>query len=141
MNTLKNILILCTGNSCRSQMADGFLSLFLHDKANVYSAGVEVHGLNPRAVKVMAEDEVDISSNTSNHLDEYLNIDFDYVITVCDHADELCPVFPGGTEKIHHSFPDPAKATGTEEEILEAFRNTRDEIKDWFKDFADAQKV
>lgn len=141
MNTLKNILILCTGNSCRSQMAEGFLSLFLHDEAIVHSAGVEVHGLNPLAVKVMAEDGVDISNNTSNHVDEFLDIDFDFVITVCDHADEVCPVFPGGTEKIHHSFSDPAKATGTEEEILESFRKTRDEIKDWFKDFADAQKV
>ncbi len=138
MNSLKNILILCTGNSCRSQMAEGFLNLFLHGRANVYSAGVEVHGVNPLAVKVMAEDGVDISNQTSNHVDEYIQKDFDYVITVCDHASEVCPAFPGAKETFHHSFSDPAKATGSEEEKMEAFRLTRDEIKHWFKDFADA---
>ena len=138
MEPLKNILILCTGNSCRSQMAEGFLNLFLYDKARVFSAGVEVHGLNPRAVKVMAEDGVDISMQTSNHVEEYIHMDFDFVITVCDHAAEVCPVFPGAKEIIHHSFPDPAKAKGSEAEIMDAFRDTRDEIKDWFKDFADA---
>ncbi len=137
MKSLKNILILCTGNSSRSQMAEGFLSLFLHDKANVYSAGVEIHDVNPYAVKVMAEDGLDISSQTSNHLDEYLQMDFDFVITVCDHASEVCPVFPGAKETFHHNFADPAKVEGSEEEKMEAFREIRDQIKHWFKDFAD----
>lgn len=138
MKPLKNILILCTGNSSRSQMAEGFLSLFLYERANVYSAGVEIHGLNPYAVKVMEEDGVDITSQTSNHVDEYLDKNFDFVITVCDHASEVCPTFPGAKETFHHSFADPAKIEGTEEEKMEAFRQSRDDIKHWFKDFADA---
>ncbi len=130
-----NILVLCTGNSCRSQMAEGFLKRELPD-AEVYSAGVEVHGLNPRAVKVMSESGIDISGNESNHVDEYKDITFDHVITVCDHAAEVCPVFPAKTNKIHHSFKDPAKATGSEEEILSEFRIVRDEIAKFAKKFA-----
>lgn len=122
-------------------MAEGFLSLFLHDKANVYSAGVEAHGLNPYAVKVMEEDGVDISEQTSNIIDEFSDMNFDYVITVCDQAEEDCPVFSGDTEKVYHSFSDPKRAKGSEEEIVNAFRKTRDEIKDWFKDFADALRI
>lgn len=124
-----NILVLCTGNSCRSQMLQGYLQDMGGLKLHVYSAGVETHGLNLRAVQVMQEDGVDISHHTSNHIDEYRNIPFDYVITVCDHARETCPWFPTNAKKIHHSFPDPAQAQGSEEEVLEVFRRTRDEIK------------
>lgn len=124
-----NILVLCTGNSCRSQIADGYLKHFAGDRATIYSAGVETHGLNPRAVAIMAEDGIDISGNTSNNVDEYLGIDFDHVITVCDNAVERCPVFPSTAQKWHHNFPDPAKARGTEDEIMVEFRVVRDMIK------------
>lgn len=103
----------------------------------IKSAGVETHGLNPRAVAIMEEDGVDISGHTSNHVDEYAAIDFDFVITVCDNAKERCPIFPGRSLKFHHNFPDPAKATGSEEEILQAFRTTRNLIKDYCENFAD----
>ena len=131
-----NILVLCTGNSCRSQIAHGYLSHLLGDKAQIYSAGVEIHGVNPRAIKIMAEDGIDISRHTSNHVDEYSGIDFDYVITVCDHANEVCPVFPSTAKKLHQNFTDPAKATGTEDEIMNAFRSTRDQIKDYLISFS-----
>lgn len=124
-----NILVLCTGNSCRSQIADGYLKHFAGDRATIYSAGVEMHGVNPRAIAIMAEDGIDISGNTSNNVDEYLGIDFDHVITVCDNAVERCPVFPSTAQKWHHNFPDPAKATGTEDEIMVEFRVVRDMIK------------
>lgn len=128
-----NILVLCTGNSCRSQLAEGYLRHFHGDVATVYSAGIETHGVNPRAIAVMAEDGIDISMHTSNHVDEYAHIEFDLVLTVCDHASEQCPVFPGAVKRVHHNFPDPAKATGTEEEIMFAFRTVRDEIKAFCK--------
>lgn len=132
---MKTVLVLCTGNSCRSQMADGYLKEFGGENWKVYSAGVETHGLNPRAVKVMAEDGIDISANISNHIDEYRGVDFDYVITVCDHAREVCPWFPSKAEIIHHSFPDPAKAVGNEAEIMDEFRRVRDMIKDFCREF------
>ena len=132
---MKNILILCTGNSCRSQIAEGYLRHFAGDQATVYSAGVETHGVNPRAIQIMAEDHIDISKHTSNNVDEYVNIPFDYLITVCDNAKERCPYFPTNAEKFHYNFPDPAKATGTEEEILEEFRRVRDMIKVYSSDF------
>lgn len=135
MNQPKNILVLCTGNSCRSQIADGYLKKFAGEKALVYSAGIETHGVNPFAIKIMAEDGVDISSNTSNHVDEYINIPFDYVITVCDNANEACPFFPGNVQRFHHNFPDPAKATGTPEQKLDEFRRVRDMIKVYTSDF------
>lgn len=97
----------------------------------MYSAGVETHGLNPKAVQVMAEDGVDISHHTSNNINEYSDLEFDYVITVCDHAREVCPWFPPRAELIHHSFSDPAKAEGTEEEVMNAFRKVRDEIREF----------
>ncbi len=139
MSDKKNVLVLCTGNSCRSQLLHGYLEQALGERANVYSAGVEVHGLNPRAVRVMAEDEVDISHHTSNHVDEYAAVPFDYVITVCDHANEVCPVFPSTAKKLHHNFPDPAKATGSEEEIMDQFRSVRDQVKAYAHDFVQAQ--
>ena len=125
-----NILVLCTGNSCRSQMAHGYLEDFLHDNANVYSAGIETHGLNPGAVAIMKEDDIDISGHTSNHVDEYEGIEWDYIITVCDHAKENCPFIPSkNAVRIHHDFTDPSKAQGTKEQIHEAFEETREDIK------------
>jgi len=126
---MKNILVLCTGNSCRSQLAEGYLRHFAGDKANVYSAGVETHGLNPRAIATMKEDGIDISGHTSNNILEYTGVEFDYVITVCDNAKERCPYFPSNAQKFHYNFPDPAKATGTEAEIEKAFNEGRDMIK------------
>jgi arsenate reductase len=125
----KNILVLCTGNSCRSQLAEGYIRFFHGHKAHVYSAGVETHGVNPRAIATMQEDGIDISMHTSNLVDEYLSIPFDLILTVCDHASERCPVFPSSAKRIHHNFSDPAKATGSEEEIRSAFAAVREEIK------------
>lgn len=132
---MKKILVLCTGNSCRSQIAEGYLRYFAAEKAQIFSAGIEVHGVNPKAVAVMNEDGIDLSAHTSNHIDEYAAIDFDFVITVCDNANENCPFFPARAQKFHHNFPDPAKATGTEAEILDSFRNVRDMIKKYCRDF------
>jgi arsenate reductase len=132
----KNILVLCTGNSCRSQIAEGYLRHFLGNKAHVYSAGIETHGVNPRAIATMKEDGIDISKHTSNHIDEYQNIVFDVVLTVCDNAKEQCPFFPSNALKLHHNFPDPAKATGTEEEIMQEFRTVRQMIKEYCSAFA-----
>jgi arsenate reductase (thioredoxin) len=132
---MKKILILCTGNSCRSQIAEGYLKHFAGNKSEIYSAGVETHGVNPRAIATMKEDGIDISQHTSNNMEEYRNVDFDFVITVCDNAKERCPFFPSNAKKFHYNFPDPAKATGTEEEILEAFRVVRQMIKDYCEEF------
>ena len=141
MSAKKNILVLCTGNSCRSQLLHGYLEQLLGDRAVVYSAGIETHGLNPRAVRVMAEDGVDIAHHISNHVDEYTAVPFDYVLTVCDHANEVCPIFPSTAKKLHHNFPDPAKATGTDEEIMQQFRAVRDQVKAYAQDFVRAQFV
>ena len=132
---MKRILVLCTGNSCRSQIAQGYLQHFAGDKAEVYSAGIETHGVNPKAIQVMAEDHIDISKHTSNNVDEYIDIPFDYVITVCDNANEACPFFPGRVERFHQNFPDPAKAKGTDEEVMNEFRKVRDMIKVYSADF------
>ncbi|WP_158799287.1 arsenate reductase ArsC [Pedobacter sp. L105] len=136
---MKNILVLCTGNSCRSQLAEGYLRYFAGDKATIYSAGIETHGVNPKAIQVMAEDHIDISGHTSNHVDEYLSIQFDDVITVCDNANEACPFFPGGVTRFHENFPDPAKATGSAEEIMDEFRRVRDLIKVYSLNFVQTQ--
>lgn len=132
---MKKVLVLCTGNSCRSQIAEGYLRHFAGDKAIVYSAGVETHGVNPKAIAIMAEDGIDISNHTSNNVDEYGDIDFDFVITVCDNAKERCPYFPTNAKQFHHNFPDPAKATGTAEEIRNAFRAVREQIKTYSENF------
>ena len=132
---MKNILVLCTGNSCRSQIAEGYLRHYAGENANVYSAGVETHGVNPRAISIMKEVGIDISNHTSNHVDEYANIDFDFIITVCDNAKERCPYFPSKAERFHYNFPDPAKAVGTEEEIVNEFRRVRVLIDEYCKDF------
>lgn len=132
---MKKVLVLCTGNSCRSQLAEAYLRHFAGGRAEVYSAGVETHGVNPRAIATMKEDGIDISSHTSNHVDEYRDIDFDFVITVCDHAREVCPYFPTNAQKFHHNFPDPAKATGDEATIMAAFAAVREEIKGYCRDW------
>ena len=126
---MKKILVLCTGNSCRSQIAHGYLQKFAGENAEIYSAGVETHGVNPKVIATMKEDGVDISNHTSNNVLEYQGIDFDYVITVCDNAKERCPYFPSRAEKFHYNFPDPAKAIGTEEEVTRDFARVRDLIK------------
>ncbi|MDB5022525.1 MAG: arsC2 [Mucilaginibacter sp.] len=131
---MKNVLVLCTGNSCRSQIAEGYLRHFAGDKATVYSAGIETHGLNPKAIQVMAEDHIDISKHTSNNVDEYLDVPFDYVITVCDNAKENCPYFPTKAVRFHYDFPDPAKATGSADEVMNEFRRVRDMIKVYSRD-------
>lgn len=132
---MKKILFLCTGNSCRSQIAEGYLRHFSKEKAEVFSAGIETHGVNPKAIATMKADGIDISSHSSNHIDEYQGIDFDYVITVCDNAKERCPFFPTKAIKLHHNFPDPAKSTGTEEEIIAEFGRVRDMIKGYSEKF------
>ncbi len=132
---MKKVLVLCTGNSCRSQIAEGYLRHFAGDKAEIYSAGVETHGVNPRAIATMKEDDIDISKHTSNNIDEYFDINFDFVITVCDNAKERCPFFPTKAQKFHQNFPDPVKARGTEEEILEQFRQVRQLIKSYSQQF------
>lgn len=132
---MKNILVLCTGNSCRSQIAEAYLRKYTGNKAQIYSAGIETHGVNPRAIEVMKLDGIDISNHTSNHVDEYRNIPFDIILTVCDHANELCPYFPGNAQRLHQNFPDPAKAQGTEKEIREEFIRVRDMIKNYCREF------
>jgi len=137
----KKLLFLCTGNSCRSQMAEGWARHLKGDLFEVYSAGVEAHGLNPIAVKVMAEAGVDISAHRSKLVTELLDKGIDYVVTVCDHAAEACPRFPGKAKVIHHSFQDPptlAKTAKSEEEVLSIYRRVRDEIRDFVKTLPEA---
>jgi len=134
----KNVLFLCTGNSCRSQMAEGWMRYFHGDEFDVYSAGIETHGLNPLAVQVMAEAGIDISGHRSQLVGDLPVKMFDYVITVCGHADENCPYFPGKTKRIHKGFDDPPRlAEEIQEEgmKIEAYRRVRDEIRDYVRDF------
>jgi len=134
------ILFLCTGNSCRSQMAEGWTRQLKTDLIEPYSAGIEPHGLDPIAVKVMAEVGIDISNNRSKHLDDFKGVNFDFVITVCDHAHEHCPIFPGKTRVVHFGFDDPprlAKQATTEQEVLGIYRRVRDEIKAFVKQLPD----
>ncbi len=119
-------------------MAHGYFSYFLGEKAEVFSAGTKTHGVNPRAIQVMSEEGIDINHHTSNLLVDYLDIEFDHIITVCDNAKEACPVFPGKVKMSHRSFPDPYDAEGTEEEILEEFRVVRNMIKLYVQGFTDA---
>jgi arsenate reductase len=132
---MKKVLVLCTGNSCRSQITEGYLHYFAKGKAEIYSAGIETHGVNPKAIQIMQEDGLDISSHTSNNINEYQNIPFDYIITVCDHAKENCPFFPSKAKRFHQNFPDPAKAIGTENEILSEFRAVQLLIKGYCEKF------
>lgn len=127
-----NILVICTGNSCRSQIAEGYLKFFknnLNISANIYSAGVRAEGVNKRAIEIMSKDNIDISNHSSNTIDEYLNKEITHVITVCDHANESCPVFLKKTHFTHYNFKDPSKVNGGELEIEEAFIKCRNEIK------------
>jgi arsenate reductase len=135
------ILFLCTGNSCRSQMAEGWARYLKSDGIDAYSAGIETHGLNPNAVRVMKEAGVDISNQRSKNVQELMTIPFDFVVTVCGHASENCPVFPGKSKIIHRGFDDPpqlAKDAKTEEEALNHYRRVRDEIKDYITKLPDA---
>ena len=131
----KRILVLCTGNSCRSQIAHGYLEYFGGDQVDARSAGIETHGVNPKAIAIMKEDGIDISHYTSNHVDEYANESFDYVITVCDNAKENCPYFPASVKTLHQNFPDPAKAKGSEIEVMAEFQQVRNQIKAYIKNF------
>jgi arsenate reductase (thioredoxin) len=134
---MARILVLCTGNSTRSQMAQGYLQYFANlsgHNTTVLSAGVETHGLNPRAVQVMAEDGIDISEHTSNLVDEYAHLSFDHVITVCDSAAERCPVWVG-RNRVHHNFEDPSKTNGDAEAVMTNYRRIRDQIKEFSEAF------
>lgn len=122
-------------------MAHGYLNYFANGKAEIYSAGVETHGVNPKAVAFMKEDGIDISAHTSNNVEEYSNIDFDFIITVCDNAKENCPFFPSKAERFHYNFPDPSKYEGSEEEIATEFRRVRGMIKEYCKNFIDMMAV
>lgn len=132
---MKKVLVLCTGNSCRSQMAEGYLRHFADVDVQIYSAGIETHGVNTTAIKVMLESGIDISAHSSNNINEYTDIIFDFVITVCDNANESCPYFPNKAKKLHRNFPDPAKAQGTEEDIMNEFRKVSEMIKSYCFDF------
>lgn len=134
---MKKVLILCTGNSCRSQMAEAYLGHYAGSKAKIYSAGLEAHGVNPFAIAVMKEDGIDILNHRSKKMEEFTEVAFDFVVTVCDHAKESCPVFSTSGINMHHNFPDPANARGTETEILQEFRNVREQIKKFCQQFAD----
>ena len=133
MQTLQKlkVLFLCTGNSCRSQMAEGWARQLLAEKVEAFSAGIETHGLNQRAVQVMAQSGVDISGQQSKHLDELKGIDFDYVITLCEHADQNCPAFGGKAKVIHAGFEDPAKAQGSEKDVLAVFGRVCKQIREF----------
>ncbi|MCY4160605.1 MAG: arsenate reductase ArsC [Flavobacteriaceae bacterium] len=129
---MKKVIVLCTGNSCRSQMAQGFLNYFTGNRHSIYSAGICPHDIHPLAIKAMSELGIDISFHTSNDIKEYLDIDFDYIITVCDHAEERCPIFPNATAKrIHQNFQDPSKMDGNDDQINQAFESCRDKISEF----------
>lgn len=134
-NNLMNVLVLCTGNSCRSQMAEAWLRHFGASEDRICSAGVKPESVNPKAIAVMLESGIDISRHTSDHVDSYLSENFDFVITVCDNAKEACPVFPGSATIVHHSFEDPAGFEGNEQDVLDGFRKVRDEIRVFCEDF------
>lgn len=134
MSDLPGILFLCTGNSCRSQMAEGWATSLFGDQWRVYSAGIETHGLNPNAVKVMGEAGIDITNQQSQHIEEFVDTPIDVVVTVCAHAHETCPVFPGEARVVHHGFDDPpkmAKEAADEEAALDCYRQVRDQVKAW----------
>ena len=129
------VLFLCTGNSCRSQMADGIVNHDFSGKITAVSAGTDPHGLNPRAVQVMHEIGIDISQNSSDHLNRYAGQSFDYVISLCGDADEQCPAFFGGVKRLHMPFDDPPRSTGSDQQVLTVYRRVRDEIREQMNDF------
>ena len=137
---MQRVLILCTGNSARSRMAEGLLKDLAGDRFEVFSAGTKPGTVRPEAIAVMKEIGIDISGNRSKHVDEFSGEAFDYVLTVCDNAAENCPIYPGHANRIHHSFEDPASVQGAEEERLSAFRRIRDEIKDYLSTFPPGQR-
>ena len=130
----KRVLFICTHNSARSQMAEGFLKALYPDRYEAYSAGTDPSTLNPVAVQVMAEVGIDISSHRSKNVKDFLSMEIDLVITVCDHARQTCPFFPGGKEVIHRSFEDPAAVSGSEKQRIALFRRVRDEIRTWIEE-------
>ncbi|MBK9107160.1 MAG: arsenate reductase ArsC [Saprospiraceae bacterium] len=130
----RNILVLCTGNSCRSQMAEAYLKYYSQG-LQIFSAGIRADGLNKNMIEVMLEDGIDVSLQTSNTIEEFENLNFECIITVCDHAKESCPLFPIQSKSFHQNFTDPANAKGSSDEILNAFRMVRDEIKQYCKYF------
>jgi arsenate reductase len=130
----KKVLFICTHNSARSQMAEGFLKAHYPDRYEAYSAGTEPSSVNPFAVRVMQEIGIDISHHRAKGVSEFLDREIDYVVTVCDHARQTCPFFPGGKEVIHRGFEDPAAFNGSEEEKLDLFRRVRDEIRGWIEE-------
>jgi arsenate reductase (thioredoxin) len=135
----KRVLFLCTGNSCRSQMAEGFARALASDVIAACSAGVEPHGMNPRAVRAMAEAGIDITGQSSKHVDGFKNAGIDIVVTVCDHANETCPTFPGVVTRIHTSFEDPpalARNAKSEEEAMSHYRRVRDVIRSYVEELA-----
>jgi arsenate reductase len=136
---MTKILIVCTGNSCRSQMAEAWIRKFSGNQIQVFSAGTHPEKVNPVAVKVMQIECVDISHHKSNLVDDFKDVDFNFVITVCDDANKKCPHFPSTAKKIHKSFPDPAKAKGTETEILKIYRDVRDSLKEFVIDFLEKE--
>jgi arsenate reductase len=129
MAKAKRVLFLCTGNSCRSQMADGIVNHDFAGRIEAFSAGTEPHGLNPKAVQVMGEIGIDISANSSDHVSRYEGQAFDYVISLCGDADQKCPTFFGGMKRLHIPFDDPPRATGSTEEVIAVYRRVRDEIR------------
>lgn len=138
MSSKIKVLMLCTGNSCRSQMAEGWARALKGEQIEVYSAGIETHGMNPNAIQVMAEAGIDISGHSSKNVDTLLDVPFDFIVTVCGHADETCPSFPGKTRKVHVGFDDPPKLAreiaargGSAEDQLEPYRRVRDQIRAW----------
>jgi arsenate reductase len=133
ISEMEKVLFICTHNSARSQMAEGLLRTLYGVEYEAFSGGTQPSEVNPHAVRVMAEMGIDISAHRSKHVKEFLGVTFDSVVTVCDKAKESCPFFPGAKEYIHQSFADPATCTGTEEEILDCFRRSRDEIKGWIE--------
>jgi arsenate reductase len=129
--SLEKVLFICTHNSARSHMAEGLVNALYRDRYRAFSAGTEPSTLNPYAVRVMQEIGIDISDHRSKSVDEFMDQDLDYVVTVCDHAKESCPFFPGGRKTMHKGFQDPASVAGTDAEKLQVFRRVRDEIRDW----------
>ena len=132
----KRVLILCTANSARSQMAEGLLRADYGDKFEVESAGTRATQVRPEAIAVMKEIGIDISGHRSKIVDEFAKESFDHVVTVCDNANESCPIFPGHANRVHHSFEDPAAVQGSEDERLASFRKVRDEIREYLREFA-----
>lgn len=133
----KKVLFLCTHNSARSQIAEGLLRAMYGDRYEAFSAGTEVTRVNPYVFKSMAEIGIDLSGHSSKHLDQFINEQFDFVVTVCDNAKEACPYFPHAKNRIHKSFPDPSKFSGTEKEILSGVAEVREEIRSWLKETFD----